>query len=103
MEDLRSKSLLLTAYAEHLLNQILEDQKADEPAFRIITPKAPAERGAQLSLLLRQGLLEKVQGALSEAGVVCDQRKPDVVRVARCPCTIVSRKFGPVSAFCAMH
>ena len=86
---LRDKSLVLTAYAEWLLDEILEEEKlkgrVEEPAFRIITPRNAVERGAQLSLLLRSGLLDKVGAALKEAGVVCDQRKPDVVRVSPVP------------------
>ncbi|KAK7943369.1 pyridoxal phosphate-dependent transferase [Apiospora aurea] len=41
--------------------------------------------GCQLSVLLRPGLLERVGAALHEGGVVCDQRKPDVIRVAPVP------------------
>ena len=90
MAALRDKSLLLTAYAEYLLDDMLaaasgggDDKEA--PPFRIITPANPMERGAQLSVLLRPGLLEGVGKALKEGGVVCDQRKPDVVRVAPVP------------------
>jgi kynureninase len=88
MSALRSKSLLLTAYTEYLLNDILAARNAagdKQPPFRIITPKNPLERGTQLSVLLRPGLLEHVGKALKEGSVVCDQRKPDVVRVAPVP------------------
>jgi kynureninase len=90
MEKLREKSLLLTAYAEWLLHDMLVELQDEagvekQPPFRIITPSNPLERGAQLSLLLRPGLLEKVSEALKEGGVVCDQRKPDVVRIAPVP------------------
>ncbi len=92
MARLRRKSLLLTAYAEHLLTSLVADEAALDgrpaaapPAFRVITPADPAERGAQLSLLLRPGLLDAVSAALREAGVVCDQRKPDVIRLAPVP------------------
>jgi kynureninase len=88
MSALRSKSLLLTAYTEYLLNDILATQSGrneDEAPFKIITPNNPMERGSQLSLLLRPGLLEHVGKALKEGSVVCDQRKPDVIRVAPVP------------------
>lgn len=94
MDQLRQKSLVLTAYAEWLLDSIAADEKAaavqagrtiTEPPFTILTPRNPAERGAQLSVLLRKGLLEKVGSALEAAGVICDQRKPDVIRVAPVP------------------
>lgn len=85
METLREKSLLLTAYAEYLLNQILSRDRGSEATFRILSPKDPLQRGAQLSVLLRQGLLEKVGELFKNEGVVCDQRKPDVIRVAPVP------------------
>ncbi|GAB1321009.1 Kynureninase (L-kynurenine hydrolase) [Madurella fahalii] len=89
MRELRSKALVLTAYLEWLLEGLLRDgvgrSEAHEPAFRIITPRNLLERGSQLSLLLRLGLLDKVGEALREGGVVCDARKPDVIRVAPVP------------------
>ena len=87
MERLRGKGLLITAYLEHLLGRVLEEGKEEgkEPDFRIITPANPMERGSQLSLLLRDGLLEGVSRKLAEEGVVCDARKPGVIRVAPVP------------------
>jgi kynureninase len=84
MARLRSKGLVLTAYLEWLLDGILEDGRG-EPDFRILTPRNPMERGSQLSLLLRPGLLDRVSSVLAENGVVCDARKPDVIRVAPVP------------------
>ncbi|KAK7992430.1 l-kynurenine hydrolase 2 [Apiospora saccharicola] len=88
MRELRSKSLALTAYAEHLLDDIVTSSSSSSsttPPFRIITPRDPLQRGCQLSVLLRPGLLETVGEALRDGGVVCDQRKPDVIRVAPVP------------------
>lgn len=86
IEDLRAKSLRLTAYAEFLLNEILSSISPRNPIFRIITPLNPEERGAQLCvLLLRPGLLDTVMKMLSGAGVIVDKRAPDVVRVAPVP------------------
>ncbi|KAK1964336.1 kynureninase [Colletotrichum sublineola] len=85
MTELRTKSLVLTAYAEHLLDAILADETGSEPSFRIITPKNAHERGAQLSVLLREGLLDRISEAFINAGVVCDKRKPGVIRVAPVP------------------
>jgi kynureninase len=86
MRDLRSKSLVLTAYAEHLLDQMLEETKGDAtPLFTILTPKDPLQRGTQLSVLLRDGLLERVTRALEENAAICDKRKPNVIRVAPVP------------------
>ncbi|KAK1774770.1 pyridoxal phosphate-dependent transferase [Copromyces sp. CBS 386.78] len=86
MKELRSKALVLTAYTEHLLDEIVRRQpEGEEPAFKIITPRDPLQRGTQLSLLLRDGLMDKVAAALEENGVVCDKRKPNVIRVAPVP------------------
>lgn len=85
MEDLRSKSLLLTAYAEHLLNQIAERTFDGSYPFEIITPLDPLRRGAQLSVLLREELMEDVSKSLEAAGIICDKRKPGCIRVAPAP------------------
>ncbi|RVX70188.1 Kynureninase 2 [Exophiala mesophila] len=84
IEALREKSLKLTAYLQYLLLKDTSLNDQDRP-YRIITPLDPTKRGAQLSVLLKPGLLEKVSGALQEAGIVADQRKPDVIRVAPVP------------------
>ncbi|KAK2767128.1 l-kynurenine hydrolase 2 [Colletotrichum kahawae] len=91
MFDLRTKSLVLTAYAEHLLDGILADDTGSEPSFRVLTPRNAHERGAQLSVLLKDGLLDRVVDEFATAGVVCDKRKPGVIRVA------------PVPLYCTFH
>ena len=82
MSALRAKSVKLTAYLEYLL---LKDTTDETRQFQIITPSNPEERGAQLSLLLKPGLLASVAEKLQEASVVCDKREPGVVRVAPVP------------------
>lgn len=85
-QNLRNKALVLTCYAEAMLNQILADEQgAEKPAFMIVTPANPAERGSQLSVLLREGLLDKVLEVFTEEAIVCDKRKPDVIRVSPVP------------------
>lgn len=81
MDALRQRSLKLTAYLEARLLKYPNG----EPPYKIITPANPTERGAQLSVLLNPGLLEKVQHYIEERGVVVDERKPDVLRVAPAP------------------
>lgn len=83
MKDLRSKALVLTAYAEHLLDGIVAD--AGEPLFRILTPRDPLQRGTQLSVLFKESLFDQVAAALEENGVMCDKRKPGVIRMAPVP------------------
>jgi len=82
MTDLRQKSIKMTAYLEYLL---LKDTTDETRQFQIITPSDPNARGAQLSLLLKPGLLHKVAERLQDAGIICDKREPDVVRVAPVP------------------
>ncbi|ETI22010.1 kynureninase [Cladophialophora carrionii CBS 160.54] len=84
IQELRQKSLKLTAYLQHLLLKDTSTSDRDRP-FRILTPLDPSQRGAQLSLLLKPGLLERVAAKLEDAGIVVDQRKPDVIRVAPVP------------------
>jgi kynureninase len=86
MADLRSRSLLLTAYAEHLLTQIAARNIKDSKfPFEVISPRDPRFRGAQLSVLLQECLLDDVSAALEGNGVVCDKRKPGIIRVAPVP------------------
>ncbi|KAK3313651.1 kynureninase 2 [Apodospora peruviana] len=91
MAALRSKALVLTAYTEHLLDGLLrrlpteEGKERRQALFQIITPRNPLERGSQLSVMLRPGLLDSVSASLAENGVVCDVRKPDVIRIAPVP------------------
>ncbi|KAJ6127360.1 Kynureninase 2 [Penicillium sp. IBT 18751x] len=82
MADLRQKSIKMTAYLEYLL---LKDTTDETRQFQIITPSDHTARGAQLSLLLKPGLLHKVAERLQNAGIICDKREPDVVRVAAVP------------------
>ncbi|KAL9106174.1 MAG: hypothetical protein Q9227_008766 [Pyrenula ochraceoflavens] len=82
MDQLRRKSLALTGFLELLL-QNLPGETGN--LFEIITPQSPGQRGAQLSLKLKSGLLDAVLEYLSDNGVVVDERKPDVIRVAPAP------------------
>ena len=84
MSALRNKSIALTGYLEDLLLQPfhLGGDAKDARPYHIITPSDSTERGAQLSIQLHSGILEQVLQALEDAGVVVDERKPDVIRVA---------------------
>nr|POF13168.1 kynureninase 1 [Quercus suber] len=86
MAELRKKSLKLTQYLQDLLDLLGKEQDgAYGKSFRIITPLAPEHRGAQLSVLLSPGLLDSVMVTLEKNGVVLDERKPDVIRIAPAP------------------
>lgn len=93
MAELRERSLRLTRFLELLL----DDQSKEESDFSIITPRDPAARGAQISIRLRPGFLEPVLGHLDAHGVIIDERKPDVVRVAPAP---LYNTFVDVWDFC---
>jgi len=78
MARLRAKSERLTAYLECWVDTRLAG-KVD-----IITPRDPSARGAQLSLVFRESVLD-VHARVSAQGVICDVRKPDVMRIAPAP------------------
>ena len=78
MPALRAKSSRLTGYLRRLI-----EHHAPE-GVEIITPREPEAHGCQLSLLVRHRARERF-AALERAGVVCDYREPDVIRVAPMP------------------
>lgn len=87
MPKIRAKSTTLTSYLEQLLLKPPLPHDLDETKlpYKLITPKDQAQRGAQLSILLQPGLLDAIMKDLEEAGIIVDERKPDVIRVAPAP------------------
>eukprot|EP00758_Cryptobia_borreli_P001966 Tbor_TRINITY_DN2674_c0_g1::TRINITY_DN2674_c0_g1_i1::g.17946::m.17946/K01556/KYNU, kynU; kynureninase len=99
MPKLRVKSLRLTAYLEYLLIHILKGK------IEIITPREPAHRGAQLSIRILPNCIKHnnieteaykcgndlnndsviIQKQLLHVGIMCDNRPPDILRVAPTP------------------
>lgn len=77
-ENVRAKSIKLTNYLEFLLKQI------DTDRIRIITPSNPEERGCQLSVQVKNAD-RSLHDKLGKAGVICDWREPDVIRLAPAP------------------
>jgi len=75
---LRAKSTKLTGYLEFLLTEI------GSKKFSVITPRDPNGRGCQLSILVHQHPKE-LHNELVAAGVKCDFREPNVIRVAPTP------------------
>src|SRR5947209_5341076 len=78
MEPLRRKSSRLTGYLEFLLNEIGAEH------VTVITPRAPEQRGAQLSMVARHDSKLFFQ-KLQTGGVKCDFREPNVIRAAPAP------------------
>lgn len=78
MEKLREKSMNLTAYLAFLITEINSEK------IKIITPRDRNQRGAQLSIQVKDAD-KSLHKKLSKAGVVSDWREPDVIRVAPVP------------------
>jgi kynureninase len=78
MPALRAKSERLTGYLLYLLDRLPPGR------FEVITPRDPAQRGCQVSLLVHDRARELLR-ALEAEGVVCDFREPNVIRVAPAP------------------
>jgi kynureninase len=76
MTALRAKSIALTGYLEELLDALVPDGE-------MITPRAPAWRGAQLSV--RFDDVRARHRALEARGIVADLREPDIIRLAPVP------------------
>jgi kynureninase len=78
MDPLRAKSIRLASYLEFLLAEI------GSKRFTVITPRNPDERGCQLSIMAHEHPKELLK-ELEAAGVKCDFREPNVIRVAPTP------------------
>ncbi|MES2774587.1 MAG: kynureninase [Bacteroidota bacterium] len=78
MENLRAKSIQLTAYLEYLLHQI------PNLNFEIISPVDAEWRGAQLSLYFRENG-RAIHDKMIANGIIVDYREPGVIRVAPAP------------------
>ena len=77
-QNILAKSKKLTGYLEFLIEQI------DDDRINIITPKNPEERGCQLSIQVKNADRSLHDGFMN-AGIICDWREPDVIRVAPAP------------------
>lgn len=80
MENIFRKRDALTGFLE----QVISDVIGDRDWIRIITPKEPSHRGAQLSVRFdRHG--KEIFTALIARGAVVDWRTPDVIRISPAP------------------
>jgi len=82
IEPLRNKSISLTGYLEYVINQVNKEINIEQ--FKIITPKNPKDRGAQLSIIaLDKG--KEIFDGLVEHGILGDWREPNVIRLSPIP------------------
>jgi kynureninase len=81
LPSLRERSQALTGWLERLLDAHLGER------IEILTPRDPEARGAQLSVRLRgtRGGGRALFDRLLAAGLTCDWREPDVIRLAPAP------------------
>ena len=78
---LRAKSEKLTGYLEQLIDADLRD------VLQVATPRAPSQRGCQLSIRVIGGRERgrDLFGFLAARGVLGDWREPDVIRISPVP------------------
>ena len=77
IENLRAKSETLTAYLEFILSNYSE-------YLTVITPKTPADRGCQLSIIVKENG-KKLFDYLEANGIMPDWREPNVIRMSPVP------------------
>jgi kynureninase len=78
MPSLREKSESLTGYLLYLLDTRCPEQ------FQVFTPREADRRGCQVSIAAAENA-EGVFDSVQRHGIVCDFRKPNVIRVAPVP------------------
>lgn len=78
MNKLVRKSQLLTGFLEFLIDCL------NQKEIKIITPRQPNQRGAQISIRVGQRDKTLFQ-RISDLGVIADWREPDVIRIAPAP------------------
>lgn len=81
MDRLRAKSLLLTGYAEKVIQEVGAKHGV---RLEVITPADPAQRGCQLSVIAH-GKGKLLYDRLTQEYVSVDWRAPNVIRLAPVP------------------
>ncbi|XP_041481123.1 kynureninase-like isoform X1 [Lytechinus variegatus] len=87
MSELRAKSVVLTGYLEYLVGHYFgkdSPHRKNKEFITILTPSNPEERGAQLSLYFSIPI-NRIHSEMGKRGIVCDERKPNVIRIAPAP------------------
>ncbi len=81
IEQLREKSLKLSSFLRGMLAALTQAGMS----FQIITPTNYPEKGAQVSMLTDSENGPALYKYISDRGVICDWREPNVIRVAPAP------------------
>lgn len=84
LQQLRQKSIELTNFLEQELHKSPYFNNK-QLGFTILTPSDAQQRGCQLSLKFNLGIMEEVFNYLRGYGIICDERRPDVIRLAPVP------------------
>ncbi len=79
IENLRSKSILLTGFLEFIIRSEYNE------CIEILTPGNPSDRGCQLSIVIKNGIGREIFDFLVKHSVLVDWREPDVIRIAPVP------------------
>jgi len=82
IEPLREKSITLTKYLEFIINEVNKELGFEQ--YKIITPKNPVDRGAQLSIIAQRNGKAIFDGLMANH-VLGDWREPDVIRLSAVP------------------
>jgi kynureninase len=80
MEALRTRSLALSDYLWTLLEPL-----QSRGAIAIVTPREHRHRGTQISVRVPGDVAALTDRLRIESGVIADERKPDIVRLAPAP------------------
>ena len=86
------KSHLLASYLDRLIDSQLGD------AVRVLTPQEDSRRGCQVSFQIRSEVIagREIFRQLETAGVTCDWREPNVIRIAPVP---LYNKYSDIHRF----
>ncbi|MFC1224776.1 kynureninase [Pedobacter sp. BG31] len=82
IEPLRKKSITLTKYLEFTINEVNKELGFEQ--YKIITPKNPVDRGAQLSVIAQRNGKAIFDGLMANH-ILGDWREPDVIRLSAVP------------------